>query len=33
MEIPGAMAYGQTREESIESARALALRVTAETLN
>ena len=30
MEIPGAMAYGETREESMSKAQALALRVIAE---
>ena len=30
MEIPGAMAYGETREDAAAKARALALRVIAE---
>lgn len=31
-ELPGAMAYGRTRDEAIESAKALALRAMAERL-
>ena len=30
MEIPGAMAYGETRKDAVAKARALALRVIAE---
>ena len=32
MEIPGAMAYGETREDAEAKARALALRVIAERI-
>ena len=32
MEIPGAMAYGETREDAAAKARALALRVIAERI-
>ena len=32
MEIPGVMAYGQTREEAVKRAQALALRVIADRL-
>ena len=32
MEIPGAMAYGDTREKSMSKAQALALRVIAERI-
>ena len=32
MEIPGAMAYGETRKESVSKAQALALRVIAERI-
>ena len=30
MEIPGAMAYGETRKDAVAKARALALRIIAE---
>jgi len=32
MEIPGVMAYGQTREEAVKRAQTLALRVIADRL-
>ena len=32
MEIPGAMAYGETREDALAKAQALALRVIAERI-
>ena len=32
MEIPGAMAYGETRKDAVAKARALALRVIAERI-
>jgi len=33
LELPGTMVYGQTREEAIAKAQALALRVVAERLD
>ena len=32
MEIPGAMAYGETRKDAVAKARALALRIIAERI-